>query len=506
MMALKQQTGWSLRDLLDGMAKVDPAQDRAIGGLASDSRKLRAGDLFLALAGTTRHGQQYISDALQAGAAAVATAQPLESLDARRRNVPIVTIEHLEARVGVIADRFFGQPSKHLLTFGVTGTNGKTSVSFFIAQALTGDPDFGPCEVIGTVGYGPVEALAPASHTTPDPIALHGLLAEMRGRGAQAVALEASSHALDQHRIAGLAIDAAIFTNLSRDHLDYHGDMDAYGKAKRRLFALPGLKHAAINFDDDFGRYLLDRLPAGVEGAAYSLTHRQFHGHDRDHPIVLGDYQPRMGGGLTVGITSPWGQGVLESGLIGSFNAANLLAVLTTLLQVGMPFDRALNRLAGVRGAPGRLESFGGNDRPLAVVDYSHTPDALRNALQALRPLCRGQLLCVFGCGGNRDRGKRALMGAAAEALADRVILTNDNPRSEPPEAIVADILSGMAQRRRVVVDYDRAAAIAFALSVASPGDIVLIAGKGHETYQEIGGERLPFSDREVVTDLIGSG
>ena len=468
MMALAEQSQWRLSQLLDGIAVVEPAADRPITGLAADNRAVRPGDLFLALSGTTRHGQQFISNALQAGAIAVASAQPIESLDAHRRNVPLVVVDHLEAKTGLIADRFFGQPSADLLTFGVTGTNGKTSTSFFIAQALAGDPTMGPCEVIGTVGYGAVDALRPASHTTPDPIALHGLLAEARARGARAVALEVSSHALDQHRIAGLSVDAAIFTNLSRDHLDYHHDMAAYGEAKRRLFLAPGLKYAAINFDDDFGRWLLDHLPVGVAGAAYSLLHRQFHGHDRDHPVVLGDYQPRIGGGLTVDIRSPWGLGVLESGLIGNFNAANLLAALTALLQVGMPFDQALDSLAGVRGAPGRLESFGGTDRPLAVVDYSHTPDALRNALQALRPLCRGQILCVFGCGGDRDRGKRPLMGAVAEELADRVILTNDNPRSEPPEAIVADILSGMAQRRRVIVEYDREAAINFALSVAT--------------------------------------
>jgi UDP-N-acetylmuramoyl-L-alanyl-D-glutamate--2,6-diaminopimelate ligase len=304
--------------------------------------------------------------------------------------------------------------------------------------------------------------------------------------------MEVSSHALDQARVAGVAFDIAVFTNLTRDHLDYHGDMDAYAAAKARLFDFPHLEAAVINADDRFGRELIERSRPRLRVVGFGLEQ----GEVRARRV-----QPSTDG-LTIAVTTPFGDTELKSPLLGRFNAANLLAVLAVLLVAGLPLAEAARVVAQARPVAGRMERFGGDDRPLVVVDYAHTPDALDKVLAALREHTRGKLVCVFGCGGDRDRGKRPLMGAIAERLADVVILTNDNPRHEDPQAILVGIAGGMQSTPTVVPD--RGQAIRAALREARAGDIVLVAGKGHEDYQQIGDRRLPYSDRETVRELLG--
>ena len=341
------------------------------------------------------------------------------------------------------------------------------------------------------------------SHTTPDALTLHALLNDMRAQGARSVVMEASSHGLEQGRVNHVAFDTAIFTNLSRDHLDYHLTMAAYAAAKRRLFLMPGLKKAVINTDDVYGRELLAALPASVHSVAYGLT--PIHPELRSHAGVWGSNVQLSMNGFEMDVSSPWGEGHLCSPLLGRFNASNLLAVLAVLLLNGIPLAEALRRVAEINTIPGRMERFSAVGKPLVVVDYAHTPDALTQVLSTLREhLTRGaRLWCVFGCGGERDCGKRPLMGAAAEQLADYVVITDDNPRHEDPLGIITDILAGLANPDGVYIQRLRAEAIAFAITYARPGDIVLVAGKGHESHQQIGAQKFPFSDRQRVFDLL---
>ncbi len=490
----------------------------AVSGLTLDSRRVAAGDVFFACAGGRVHGRTFIDQAIAAGASAVleetATGQeasvrwhsaPGENAGANAsvnasagRKVPVVEIPALSQQVGVIAERFYGEPSRHLLMVGVTGTNGKTSVSHFLAHALqAAGGETAASGLLGTLGNGLVGALAPASHTTPDAITLHALLAQLRERGARSVVMEVSSHGLEQGRVNGVAFDTAVFTNLSRDHLDYHGDMAAYGRAKQRLFTWPGLHHAVINSDDAFGRELLSGLPAGVNGVAYGLDEASL--SPAPGGTLLGRIRRQDTHGLCLEVDGSWGRGEVETRLLGRFNASNLLAVLGVLLAHGLALDTALASVRELPQVPGRMECFGGNGHPLVVVDYAHTPDALVQVLEALRAHTDGRLWCVFGCGGERDTGKRAEMGAAAERLADFVMLTDDNPRREDPWTIIAGIQAGLRQPDAAYVERDRARAIERVLSLATAGDVVLVAGKGHEDYQLVGDERRDFSDIEQV-------
>jgi UDP-N-acetylmuramoyl-L-alanyl-D-glutamate--2,6-diaminopimelate ligase len=348
------------------------------------------------------------------------------------------------------------------------------------------------CAIIGTLGYGFPGALDPSLHTTPDWITLHRLLAEFLAQGAAYVSMEVSSHALDQGRVNAVAFDVAVFTNLTREHLDYHRDMETYGNAKAALFAFPDLKYAVINVDDAFGRALIERVRGRLMVLSYGLA-------GGDVRALALHPQPE---GLILRVATPLGEAEITSALLGRFNAYNLLAALATLLALGMDLAEAVARLGQVRPMAGRAECFGGGRRPLVIVDYAHTPDALAQVLHALREHAKGRLWCVFGCGGERDRGKRPEMGRIAETLADEVILTDDNPRREDPERIIADILAGMHAAPRVL--RDRRAAIAHAITGAAPGDIVLVAGKGHEDYQQVGEERRPYSDRDTVRGLLG--
>jgi UDP-N-acetylmuramoyl-L-alanyl-D-glutamate--2,6-diaminopimelate ligase len=479
-----------LRELLEGMARVPGVANRAISGLQTDSRRVRPGDLFFALPGSVSDGRDYIGDAVAAGAAAVV----YESNDGfvlHGAPVPAIAIAGLRHRIGFIADRFYGSPSRHLLVVGVTGTNGKTTCTQLLAQALDRPPQ--RCAVIGTLGDGFPGALNASLHTTPDAVTLQRLMAEFLDRGATHVSMEVSSHALEQGRVNGVAFHVAVFTNLTRDHLDYHGDMQSYGAAKAALFAMEGLQYAVINHDDAFGRELLARIGSRVRTLSYGIEG----GEVRARELRL---SPE---GMHLRIATPAGETELRSPLIGRFNAYNLLAVLAVWLALGLELQEASARLAHARPPAGRAERFGGeHGKPLVVIDYAHTPDALEKILLALREHARGRLWCVFGCGGDRDRGKRPVMGGIAERFADIVLLTDDNPRHEPGEAIIRDIISGMTASPEII--RERRCAIAEAVRRAGPDDIVLVAGKGHEDYQQVGDMRLPYSDREVVRAILG--
>ena len=487
----------SLRGLLEGLASDVP--DLAVTGLALDSRQLQPGALFLAVKGTAGHGLVHAPAALARGAVAVAW-EPAAGVTAPMLPVPAVAVADLGRHAGEIAARWYRQPSAALFIAGITGTDGKTSTAHLIAQAL--DRLDSPCAYFGTLGYGRLGRLADASHTTPDPVRLQALLADSRDAGASACAMEVSSHALDQARVGGVAFDVAVLTNVGRDHLDYHGTVEHYAAAKRRLFALDGLKAAVLNRDDAHGARWAEELLAegrtpvvayGLEGAAQA-----------GGQYLIGHALRLHAAGLSMQIDSSWGQAQLDCRLLGRFNAHNLLAALAVLLVKGVDLADAVAVLAAAQTVPGRIEAFRGDGGPLVVVDYAHTPQALEAVLRAVRAHTAGRLVCVFGCGGDRDRGKRPLMGAAAVNGADAVIVTDDNPRSESPAAIAADIVSGLPQPAAVRVIHDRATAIRTAITEAGRDDVVLVAGKGHEDYQLYGAERRAFSDRAFVAARLG--
>jgi UDP-N-acetylmuramoyl-L-alanyl-D-glutamate--2,6-diaminopimelate ligase len=480
----------SLHDLLAGIVPdgiADVAGDIRVSGLTLDSRRVRAGDAFIALKGASANGITFAPAALAQGASAMIAEGPAP-VAFESANLPTVWIDGLRDRVGEIAARFYDRPSASLHVVGVTGTNGKTSIVQLLAAAL--EHLGARAATIGTLGAGLVGAVAAGERTTPDAISVHALLARFRDAGASHVAMEVSSHALDQGRVNAVDFEVAVFTNLTRDHLDYHGTMQAYGAAKAKLFVWPGLRSAVVNVDDAFGRELSARLPANVQRLRYAM--------DADAEIRALNVRTH-GDGLGFDLVTPWGEGGIASSLLGRFNVCNLLAVAGCLGALGYAFAQIQHALNHLRPVAGRMNRLGGGALPLVVVDYAHTPDALEQALTSLRAHCTGKLICVFGCGGERDAGKRPQMGAIAERLADEIIVTDDNPRGEDGDAIVAQIVAGLAQPRRARIERDRSAAIALALGAAHAGDVVLVAGKGHEPYQEIDGVRRPFDDVDVA-------
>lgn len=479
----------TLLPLLAGITTVPPERNRRVSGITLDSRAVQSGDLFVALPGLRQDGRAHIPEAVARGASAVFY-EP-DGYMPPATAVPAIAVPRLREQLGVIAGRFYDVPSRQMKVIGVTGTNGKTTCSQLLAQALDVPPN--RCGVIGTLGHGFPGVLDEGTHTTPDAAAVQRLLAELLSKGARAVAMEVSSHALEQGRVNGVYFEAALFTNLSRDHLDYHGDMATYGATKARLFMQDGLKAAVVNIEDEYGERLARALRDRVRLVSYGLKHGDVHARSL----------ACTRSGIELEAVTPTGGAEIRSALFGEFNAANLLGTLATLLALGLDPREAGRRLSAARPVPGRAERFtGGPNGPLVVVDYAHTPDALEQVLTSLRPHAAGRLWCVFGCGGDRDRGKRPEMGEVAERLADVVVLTDDNPRHESGDAIIADILEGMGTRPRVI--RDRRAAIATALAEAAAQDVVLIAGKGHEDYQQIGDVRHPYSDRETVRALLG--
>ncbi len=476
------------------MAATPAAAHMIVSGLSLDSRRVRRGDAFFALRGSQGHGIEFAASAVQRGAQVVLAEAPAPE-DVAPLDVPLLWIDDLHDQVGEIAARFHDRPSESLHVIGVTGTNGKTSCVQLLAQALTllGHR----AASIGTLGAGVHGQLCEGERTTPDAISVQALLAEFRDADVTHVAMEVSSHALVQGRVSGVDFEVAAFTNLTRDHLDYHGSMEAYGAAKARLFAWPGLQAAVINSDDAFGLELAAQLPAAVRALRFSTA------DDSAAEIAAGNIVTTAGG-LSFHLRSPWGVRQISSHLLGRFNIGNLLVVIGCLGALGESFERIVKVVELLQPVPGRMSRLGGlRGMPLVVVDYAHTPDALEQALTALRAHCAGKLICVFGCGGERDAGKRPLMGAIAARLADVAIVTDDNPRGEDGDTITAQIVTGMSAAAAMTVERDRAIAIADALALAGAGDVVLIAGKGHETYQDGAAGKRPFDDLAVAQAAI---
>lgn len=480
----------TLEDLLPELAGT-PQGALRVGGVCLDSRRVSAGDAFIALRGARHDGAAYVDEAARRGARVVLFDQGNAVSSAA---LEAIGVSRLGERVSEIAGRFYGEPSQSMTLIGVTGTNGKTTCTQLIAQAfeLLGTR----CGVVGTLGWGFPGRLDATMHTTPDAVSLQQMLAGLRAAGATAAALEVSSHALKQGRVRGLRFATAIFTNLTHDHLDYHGSFEDYGASKQMLFARERLKNAVINSDDPFGRRLLDALPRGVDALSYGVAHTGARVRAID-PLFSAD-------GLAAQVVTPWGRGTLRTPLLGHFNLHNALAALSVLCLHGVAFDDALAVFPRLSPVAGRMERIAAAEGPLVIVDYAHTPDALEQTLRALRRHCPGRLWCVFGCGGDRDRAKRPLMGRIAWEHADELLITSDNPRSEDPAAIIAEIATGLPEHG-AAREPDRAAAIRRAIGAARPGDCVLIAGKGHEDYQEASGARTPFSDAGIARDALAA-
>jgi UDP-N-acetylmuramoyl-L-alanyl-D-glutamate--2,6-diaminopimelate ligase len=460
--------------------------DIVIRGMQLDSRKVRPGDLFLALPGETHDGRQFIEQAVANGAIAVLAEAPVAGfVDAV--TVPLVEIPELRFEAGALAARFYRHPSRAMQVVGVTGTNGKTTTSRILAQLSRALGK--PCGVIGTLGNTLTDEVSVASNTTPDALALQRQLAEWLAQGVTAVSMEVSSHALAQGRVNGMEFATAIYTNLSHDHLDYHGSMDAYGRAKLQLFATEGLRHAVINADDQFAGQVRAAVAPGVQVLTYSAS-----GAGADVRVENARFGTR---GVHGELHGPWGTAEFFSPLPGDFNLANLAAAVTALALAGEDVLAVLAAVAELRPVPGRMQSIPNSLDLQVIVDYAHTPHALEQVLKAVRPHVSGALVTVFGCGGDRDREKRPVMGRIACALSDRVVVTSDNPRSEDPLQIMRDIAAGCSGQYTLVAD--RAQAIAAAVADAGAGDCVVIAGKGHEDYQLVGGTSLPFSDEVQV-------
>ena len=454
-------------------------------GVADDSRQVRPGDVFLAYPGDLADGRRYIPDALARGAVAVIWQAGGDFCWNSAFTAANFDVANLRALAGPLAHRVHGHPSEGLSLIAVTGTNGKTTVSQCLARVYPK-----PCAIIGTLGAGFPEAQAETGFTTPEATTLMRYLAEFRAAGAAAVALEASSIGIEEGRMNGVRVDVAVFTNFTRDHLDYHGTMEAYAAAKEKLFQWPRLRTAVINLDDPLGLKMARETTANrILGYAIGPARRDFPALVRAEDLVQTPFGQRFT------LILPNGRSTVDTGLVGEYNVSNLLAIAAVMHDTAMPAFEIARRLSEVTPPPGRMERLGGAGEPLVVVDYAHTPDALENALRALRPTANardGKLRVVFGCGGDRDPGKRPQMGALAEQLADHVLVTSDNPRSEAPQAIIDQIVAGMS---RPEVEIDRAAAIRRCIAEASVSDVILLAGKGHEPYQEIAGVRHPFSD-----------
>lgn len=456
-----------------------------VASLHLDSRTVTAGGLFVAVPGSHDDGSRYALEAVRRGAVAVVAETAIAGLP-----VPVLAVPNARAAAACLADRFFGQPSRRLAVVGVTGTNGKTTTAFLIQHIL--QVAGRRCGMLGTITYDTGSATYPAPLTTPDAVAFQGHLAQMVAAGCDAAAVEVSSHALSQDRVAGTCFAAGVFTNLTRDHLDYHGDMDAYAATKARLFAgLPREADAVLNAADPWHRVMAEAAPCAL---------RLYGVNGGSEPLALqGAIEEARVDGMQVALCSSGETLHVQVGLTGRHNAENLLAAALTAISLGVPLSVVGEALRDFPGVPGRLERIPAQDGVTVFVDYAHTDDALARVLDVLRPLTGGRLFAVFGCGGDRDRGKRPLMAQAAEARADRVVVTSDNPRTEDPRQIFADIRSGFQRPQEVLFEADRAAAIDLAIRQAESGDTVLLAGKGHEDYQILGTRRIHLDDRELA-------
>lgn len=493
-----------LSQLCKDFTDIAADSDVDIRDLCEDSREAKPGDLFIARRGAISDARQFVGDALTKGAAAVlyevADGQGLsmQSLQAWDPNVPLLPVNRIDEILGTLAKRFFNDPTRNMAVIGVTGTNGKTSTTQYIAQALRALQL--PCGVIGTLGYG-MDELTPTVHTTPDVITLNRYCSQFKDEGARAVAMEVSSHALEQKRIAGIHLHMGILTNLTRDHLDYHQTMAAYAKAKRKLFTHSGLKLAIINADDEFGLDLLKSLPDNLSKLAYALS-KPVKGLGNIAQIYATDIA-LSNRGLHFKVETPIGRIAVETTLLGQFNVANVLATIGALLSLNFSITDIEAVLPLLQSVNGRMQMLGGQSKPRVVIDYAHTPDALAQVLLAIKAHNPERIICIFGCGGDRDKGKRPFMGKIAETYSDYCIITNDNPRHEKPLRIAEEIVAGMTQKSQRTIILDRKEAILEGINKAKLNDIVLIAGKGHEAYQQIGDMKYPLSDVEIALEVL---
>ena len=486
----------TLFELLKGQLEISNCDfmDRKITGIQLDSRLVDTDDLFIACFGRNHDARNFIDQAIRKGCGAVLAefTSGMDKLE-MRANVPIVGIENLSRKVSEIANRFYNYPSSQLKVIGITGTNGKTSCSKFLATALQ---KLGyRCGMMGTLGCGVPDALERTLLTTPDAVFSQRQLAQMVSKNCEHVAMEVSSVGLDQKRVEAIRFDTAVFTNLTRDHLDYHKTMSAYADSKRRLFQWPDLKSAVLNLDDEFSLSLINDIRKEVEVFTYSVSNKS--------ASVYSEGLTFSKSGYSAFINTPFGCKKLSGELLGRFNFSNILAVIATLISLMSREDsghidlaKILDSISSLSSADGRMEIVNGSNEVTTIVDYAHTPDSLRNALETLKCHFKGEIWCVFGCGGNRDEGKRPIMGEIAESFADHIVITDDNPRNEPGDRIVSQILSGIQKHQNVSIIRNRAKAISHAITNASPADLIFIAGKGHETYQEISGRRVIFSDK----------
>jgi UDP-N-acetylmuramoyl-L-alanyl-D-glutamate--2,6-diaminopimelate ligase len=490
-------SGLPLNVLLAGLCEEEVPNELLVRGLTLNSEKVSKGDLFIAMDGLRAHGLEYSTQAIESGCSAIVfdPKNKGEQLAKAVSQVPCFSVTDLAEKLGEIASRYYGNPSQYISIVGITGTNGKTSVSHFLAEALAYKLKAG---VIGTIGWGEPGGLRETSHTTPDTLELQKLLTYLKEEGFTFLAIEASSHGLSQGRLNGIKLAGAVFTNFTRDHLDYHGSMDAYFEAKVKLFDFQGINFAVINLDDPSWEKLLNRIPSNVRVFGFAKS-----GRDNVSQVLKvtasSILQTAEGIEFDAGFC---GQSFrVKAPIYGVFNVDNLLATLAALIAMGEDFFTASQALSRVRAVPGRMDGLTRAGRNV-VVDYAHTPDALENVLRSIRQHATGKVWVVFGCGGDRDKGKRRGMGAIADELADRVILTDDNPRSEAGDDIIDQILGGFSRQSPIVIR-DRKKAIKYAIEAAGSEDVVLVAGKGHESVQEIDGKKLHFNDREVASKVL---
>jgi UDP-N-acetylmuramoyl-L-alanyl-D-glutamate--2,6-diaminopimelate ligase len=521
-----KKPSYPLVDLLQSLAALNAFEQRAdhhwqtlvVQGITLDSRRVQQGMLFVALAGTQQHGLHYAKAAQDQGAVAILWEKTEQAIEMPELAIPSFGLPNLRQVLGRLASLFYGHPSQSLHMIGITGTDGKTSVSHFIAQALqTEQSDEKPCAVIGTIGIGLPHQLQTATHTTPDVLRVHQVLAAQQQAGVGAVAMEVSSHALDQARVNAVAFNTAVFTNLTRDHLDYHKTLEAYAAAKAKLFYWSGLNAVVLNLDDAMGQRLYaDLIDKSVQCIGYRIANEEIITPRKHELIATQAHFDHQGIHALVSMCDESGavrQQSLHAKILGRFNLSNLLATLGALLAKGLRFPSAIQRLSHLQTVTGRMQKIlldeqqnpQAGDYPLVVVDYAHTAGALASALQALQEHTEAgkRLICVFGCGGDRDQGKRPLMAQAAEQYADVIIVTDDNPRSESPEAIFADIKTGFTPLATVTFEHDRALAINLAIQQAVVGDVVLIAGKGHETVQIVADQQIPFADEDYAKQAL---
>ena len=505
MAAIKNnQTVITLKQLLSGLPVSEYLPDTEVKGLTIDSREVEPGFVFIALEGQLDHGLAYAETAISRGAVAVLCDEKFDQycqqiLSRLMSRAICVPVRGLQDKLGEMASQYYGNPSEKTFICGVTGTDGKTSVSHFIAQAM--NQAYGSAAVIGTLGNGLVDGLEESSHTTPDVINLHKMIADFYQKGVEHVAMEVSSHGLDQKRVANVDFDVAVLTNLSRDHLDYHGDIESYKQAKKKLFTKNANKTLVLNIDDAFGVEIFKENKSNQIIWLYGLDEEKT---KQSKFYAYASNIRNAVNGIDFTLNSSKGMADVNVKLIGEFNIYNVLASVCVLLENGINFNHAVKYIQKLHTVAGRMELLAYKGKPSVVIDYAHTPEALTQALINVRKHTSGKVICVFGCGGDRDTGKRPLMAKAAEQLSDLVIITNDNPRTEDPLKIIDDIKQGISNEIQLIVEIDRKKAIQHAVEIAAAEDMVLIAGKGHELFQIIGNEKIAFNDKEIALSALG--